>query len=107
MDSVVNHTHILQLAEAHDCIGYRWLSVNDNLCLRDGVEKVVGWSPIMLNRLCPDLYPSYYRPCPDLYPSYYQNLARNIDSLLVLCKVSLNTMNSPKIMIFKTPFVCG
>ena len=57
--SVVNITHILQYARAHDCIGYHWLSVNENLCLIDGVEKVVGWSPLRWNRQSPVLYPSY------------------------------------------------
>ena len=38
-----------QCARAHDCIGYRWLSVNENLCLIDG-DKVVGWSPLRWNR---------------------------------------------------------
>ena len=26
----------------HHCIEYQWLSVNENLCLIAGVEKVVG-----------------------------------------------------------------
>ena len=30
--SVVNATHILQCARAHDCIEYHWLSVNEYLC---------------------------------------------------------------------------
>ena len=47
--SVVNATKIPQCARAHYCIGYHWLSVNENLCLIDGVEKVVGWSPLRWN----------------------------------------------------------
>ena len=30
-----------------------------NLCLIDGVEKAVGWSPLSWNRQSPVLYPSY------------------------------------------------
>ena len=40
-----------------DTIGYHWLSVNVNLCLIDGVEKDVGWSPLRWNRQS-DLDPS-------------------------------------------------
>ena len=57
---VVNSTHILQCARRQDCIGYHGLSVNENLCFIDGVEKVVGWSPLMWNRQSP--YPSYNPP---------------------------------------------
>ena len=39
-----------------------WLSVNENLCLIDGVEKVVGWNPLWWNRLSPVLYPPYNPP---------------------------------------------
>ena len=60
--SVINATHILQCARAHDCIGYHWLSVKENLCLIDGVGKVVGRSPLRWNRPSPDLYPSYDPP---------------------------------------------
>ena len=61
--NVLNSTHILQCARAHECIGYHWLSesVNENLCLIDGVEKVVEWNSLMWNRQSPVLYPSYNR----------------------------------------------
>ena len=68
--SVVHATHImghiLQCASAHDCIGYHWISVNENLCLIDGVtsasEKDVGWNPLRWNRQSPVHYPSYNPP---------------------------------------------
>ena len=64
--SVVIATHTLQCARAHNCIGYHWLSViqtvNRNLCLIDGVEKVVGWSLLRWNSQSTDLYPSYNPP---------------------------------------------
>ena len=53
--SVVDATHILQCARAHDCIGHHWLYVNENLCLIDSVEKVVGRSPLRRNRPSPVL----------------------------------------------------
>ena len=49
--SVVNSTRV------HVCIGYHLPSANENLCLNDGVEKVVGWSPLMWKRRSPELYP--------------------------------------------------
>ena len=63
---VVHPTHILQCARAHDCTDFHLLSVNENLCLSGGVEKVVGWSPLRWNRQSPDLYPSY-QPHPFMY----------------------------------------
>ena len=57
--SVVDAAHILQCAKAHDCIGYRCLSVNENLCLINGIEKVVEWSPLGWNRLSPVVDFSY------------------------------------------------
>ena len=39
-------TYFNTLARAHDCIWYHWLSVNENPCLIDGVEKVDGWSQV-------------------------------------------------------------
>ena len=64
--SVINATHILTsmpwCARAHDCIGYHWLSVIDNLCLIDRVKKVIGWSLLRWNSQSPDLYPSYNPP---------------------------------------------
>ena len=55
----VNAANILKCARAHNCIGYHQASVNETLCLIDGVEKVVGLSPLRWNRQSPVLYPSY------------------------------------------------
>ena len=54
--SVANATHILQCTRAQDCTGYHWLSVNENLCLIDGVEKVVGWRVLRWNCQSTDPY---------------------------------------------------
>ena len=62
VNGLVNATHILRCARVHDCIGYHRLSVNENLRLIDGVEKVVGWNPLRWNRQSPVLYPSYNPP---------------------------------------------
>ena len=43
---VDNSTDNLQNVRAYDCY---LLSVNENLCLSDGVEKFVGWNPLMWN----------------------------------------------------------
>ena len=39
-------------------MAYHWLSVNERLCLIDGVEKVIGLSQPRWNRQRPVLYPS-------------------------------------------------
>ena len=47
--SLVDATHILQCAWAQDCIGYHWLSVNENLCLIDASRRSldgVRWGKI-------------------------------------------------------------
>ena len=105
--SVVNATHILQCTRAHACIGCHWLSANENLCLIDGVEKVVGWTPLRWNRQRSVLYPSFngsITPHPFIYYQLIRqihawrwvnvwrlkNLAGNIDSLLGICKVRID-----------------
>ena len=101
--SVVNASDILQCARAQDCIGFHWLSVSENLCLIDGVEKVVGWSQLRWNRESPDLYP-YYNPPPfHLLSTHLTNPCLkmgqcldieefdwNFNSLLGICKVRID-----------------
>ena len=96
--SVFNAIDILQCTRVHECLGYHWLSVNENLCLIYGFEKVGGWSLLRTglrwNRKSPDLYPSYNPPPFHLYQSIWQihawrwvnvwrlkNVAGNIDNL--------------------------
>ena len=41
--------NVLVTESVHDCIGYHWLSVNENLCLINSIKKVVGWSQLRWN----------------------------------------------------------
>ena len=68
--------------------------MNENLCLINGVEKVVGWSPLRWNRQSSDLCSSkkptlslIIKSCAGRWINVWrlENLAGNIDSLLEIC----------------------